>query len=59
MDKRGELKDLTEKDKKRIEKLATAQLFNASRQKLSLKNPARRELPKVIILSTKANPKNK
>jgi len=47
------LKDLTEKDKNRIEKLATAQPFNAARQKLSLKNPARRELPKLAILSTR------
>lgn len=52
MNKGGELKDLTEKDKKHIEKLATPQPFNAARQKLSLKNKARRKLPKVVILST-------
>jgi pimeloyl-ACP methyl ester carboxylesterase len=52
MNKGGELKDLTEVEKTHIEKLATAQPFNASRQKLSLKNPARRELPKVVILTT-------
>ena len=52
MDEGDNLKDLSEKDKQRIETLATAQPFNASRQKLSLKNPARRELPKVVILST-------
>ena len=52
MDKGDALKDLTEQDKKRIEKLATAQPFNASRQKISLKNPTRRELPKVVILTT-------
>lgn len=46
------LKDLTAKDKKHIEKLATPQPFNASRQKLSLKNKARRKLPKVVILTT-------
>jgi pimeloyl-ACP methyl ester carboxylesterase len=52
MDEGDNLKDLTEKDKQRIEKLATAQPFNASRQKISLKNPVRRELPKVVILNT-------
>jgi pimeloyl-ACP methyl ester carboxylesterase len=52
MDEGDALKDLTEQDKKRIEKLATAQPFNASRQKISLKNPARRELLKVVILTT-------
>lgn len=52
LDEDDNLKDLTEKDKRRIEKLATAQPFNAARQKLSLKNPARRELPKVVILCT-------
>lgn len=52
MDEGNNLKDLTEKDKQRIEKLATAQPFNASRQKISLKNPARRALPKVVVLTT-------
>ena len=52
MNKGGELKDLTEEDKTHIEKLATAQPFNASRQKLSLKNSARRELPKILVLTT-------
>ena len=52
MDKGGESKDLTEKDKKHIEKFATPQPFNASRQKLSLKNKARLKLPKVVILNT-------
>lgn len=51
-DQGNNLKDLTAKDKKHIEKLATPQPFNASRQKLSLKNKARRKLPKVIILTT-------
>jgi pimeloyl-ACP methyl ester carboxylesterase len=46
------LKDLTAKDKKHIEKLATPQPFNASLQKLSLKNKARRKLSKVVILTT-------
>jgi len=32
--------------------LATAQPFNPARQKLSLKNSARRELPKLVILCT-------
>jgi hypothetical protein len=32
-----------------IEKLATPQPFNAARQKLSLKNPARRDLKKLAI----------
>jgi pimeloyl-ACP methyl ester carboxylesterase len=52
MDEGDALKDLTEQDKKRIEKLATVQPFNASRQKISLKNPACRELLKVVILTT-------
>jgi pimeloyl-ACP methyl ester carboxylesterase len=43
------LKDLTAEDKKLIEKLATPQPFNASRQKISLKNPRRRDLPKLAI----------
>ena len=46
------MKDLTAEDKKHIEKLATPQPFNASRQKLSLKNKARRKLSKVVILTT-------
>ncbi len=50
LDEGNNLKDLSEKDKNRIEKLATAQPFNPARQKLSLKNPARRELPKLVIL---------
>ncbi len=52
LDEGDALKDLTEKDKNRIEKLATAQPFNPARQKLSLKNSARRELPKLVILCT-------
>ena len=52
MDKNDEWKDVLAKDKKRIEKLATPQPFNASRQKISLKNSARRKLPKVVILTT-------
>ncbi len=52
LDDGDNLKDLTEEDKLRIEKLATAQPFNAARQKLSLKNSARRELPKLVVLST-------
>jgi pimeloyl-ACP methyl ester carboxylesterase len=49
LDEENNLKDLTEADKKRIAKLATPQPFNASRQKISLKNPARRDLPKLAI----------
>ena len=52
LDQGDNLKDLTSKDKKHIEKLATPQPFNASRQKLSLKNKARRKLPKVVILTS-------
>ena len=52
LDQGNNLKDLTAKDKKHIEKLATPQPFNASRQQLSLKNKARRKLPKVVILTT-------
>jgi len=49
MDEGNNIKDLTGDDKKTIEKLATPQPFNASRQKLSLKNPKRRDLPKLAI----------
>ncbi len=52
LDQGDNLKDLTAEDKKHIEKLATPQPFNASRQKLSLKNKARRKLSKVVILTT-------
>ena len=52
LDQGNNLKDLTVKDKRHIEKLATQQPFNASRQKLSLKNKARLKLPKVVILTT-------
>lgn len=46
------LKDLSETDKSHIEKLATPQPFNAARQKLDLKNPARKNLLKLAILCT-------
>lgn len=46
------VKDLTAEDKIRFENLATPQPFNASRQKLSLKNPARRKLKKLAVLNT-------
>ncbi|HVE55681.1 MAG TPA: alpha/beta hydrolase [Pyrinomonadaceae bacterium] len=49
LDEGNNIKDLTEDDKKLIEKLATPQPFNASRQKLSLKNPKRLDLPKLAI----------
>lgn len=52
LDEGNNLKDLTEEDKNRIERLATAQPFNTARQKLSLKNPARRKLSKLLILCT-------
>lgn len=52
LDQGDNLKDLTAEDKKHIEKLATPQPFNASRQKLSLKNKARLKLSKVVILTT-------
>ena len=52
LDQGDNLKDLTAEDKKHIKQLATPQPFNASRQKLSLKNKARRKLPKVVILTT-------
>lgn len=52
LDQGDNLKDLTTKNKKYIEKLATPQPFNVSRQKLSLKNKARLKLPKVVILTT-------
>lgn len=41
--------DLTEADLALIEKLATPQPFNAARQPASLKNPRRRDLPKLAI----------
>ena len=52
LDQGNNLKDLTAEDKKHIEKLATPQPFNASRQKLSLQNKARRKLSKIVILTT-------
>lgn len=41
--------DLTEEHLSLIEKLATPQPFNAARQKLSLKNPLRKDLPKLAV----------
>jgi pimeloyl-ACP methyl ester carboxylesterase len=52
LDQGDNIKGLTAKDKKRIERLATPQPFNAARQKISLKNPARRDLPKIVVLNT-------
>lgn len=52
IDEGDNLKDLSETDKKLIEKLATAQPFNAARQQTILKNSAQRELPKLAITST-------
>lgn len=43
------LLDLTDADKDLIGKLATAQPFNPARQKVSLKNPRRKDLPKLAI----------
>lgn len=59
MQERGEVKDLTAEDRSRFERLATPQPFNASRQKLRLKNPARRKLPKLVILNTSTIAQNK
>lgn len=52
VDQGNTLKDLTEKDKARIEKLAAPQPFNTATQKSNLKNPARRDLLKIAILCT-------
>lgn len=41
--------DLTEADLALIEKLATLQPFNTARQKSSLKNPLRKDLPKLAV----------
>ncbi len=41
--------DLTEAQISLIEKLATPQPFNAARQKVSLKNPLRKNLPKLAV----------
>ena len=43
------LLDLTEEDINLIEKLATPQPFNAARQMVSLKNPLRKNLPKLAV----------
>jgi pimeloyl-ACP methyl ester carboxylesterase len=43
------LQDLTDADKELMEKLAAPQPFNAARQKVSLKNPLRKDLPKLAI----------
>ena len=43
------LRDLTDEHKKLIERLATPFPFAAARQKVSLTNPKRRELPKLAI----------
>ena len=49
LDQGKNLQDLTEADKNLMEKLATPQPFNAARQKVSLKNPLRKDLPKLAI----------
>lgn len=49
LDQGKNLLDLTDADKELIEKLATPQPFNAARQKVSLKNPLRKDLPKLAI----------
>ncbi len=49
LDQGKNLQDLTDADKELIEKLATPQPFNAARQKVSLKNPLRKDLPKLAI----------
>lgn len=49
LDQGKNLLDLTDADKELIEKLATPQPFNPSRQRVSLKNPRRRDLPKLAI----------
>jgi pimeloyl-ACP methyl ester carboxylesterase len=41
--------DLTEADLALIEKMATPQPFNGARQRTSLKNPRRRDLPKLAV----------
>lgn len=46
------LKDVSDESWTRFEKLATPQPFNAALQKLSLKNPERKELSKLAILSS-------
>jgi pimeloyl-ACP methyl ester carboxylesterase len=46
------LKDVSDEDWARFEKLATAQPFNVVYQKLNLKNPQRKDLKKLAILST-------
>ena len=43
------LLDLTGEHKNLLERLATPQPFNAARQKVSLTNPARKNLPKLAI----------
>jgi pimeloyl-ACP methyl ester carboxylesterase len=49
LDEGKNLLDLTDADKALIEKLATPQPFNAARQKTSLKNPRRKDLPKLAV----------
>ena len=49
LDQGKNLVDLTDEHKKVMEKLATPQPFNAARQKVSLKNPLRRDLPKLAV----------
>ncbi len=49
LDQGKNLLDLTDADRKLMEKLATPQPFNAARQKVSLKNPLRKDLPKLAI----------
>ncbi len=49
LDQGKNLLDLTGADKELFEKLATPQPFNAARQKVSLKNPLRKDLPKLAI----------
>lgn len=49
LDQGKNLQDLTEADKELMENLATPQPFNAARQKVRLKNPLRKHLPKLAI----------
>ena len=49
LDDGANLQDLTDEDRRLIERLATPQPFNAPRQPVSLKSAGRRELPKLAI----------
>jgi hypothetical protein len=49
LDEGRNLDGLTEADKKSMEKLSTPQPFAPARQKVSLRNPRRKDLPKLAI----------